>query len=259
MGDFGLLSATGFCVGLIVGLTGVGGGSIMTPLLIMAFGVPAAVAVGTDLACAAVTKAAGTVAHGFAHNVVVRLVVLLACGSVPAAIVTLGLIAAADPAPAHFNHLIRESVGVVLLLSIAMLVLRDPLKHWTRGSSFLHGVQRHRPALTVVVGVVIGIAVALTSLGAGAIGAACMTLLYPELEPTEIAGSDIAHAVPLTAVAAAGHWWLGTIDGALLLALISGGLPGIVLGSVISPRVPLRALRLMLMATLALAGFKLLA
>ncbi len=259
MGDFGLLAATGLGVGMIVGLTGVGGGSIMTPLLIMAFGVPPAVAVGTDLACAAVTKTAGTVAHGVAHNVVVRLVLLLACGSVPAAIATLAFVAASHPAPEQLNHLIRESVGVVLLLSIAMLVLRAPLRRWTHGSRRLLELRRHRPLFTVIVGMVIGIAVALTSLGAGAIGAACITLLYPELEPTEIAGSDIAHAVPLTAVAAAGHWWLGTIDVGLLLALVAGGLPGIVLGSMISPRVPLRVLRLMLVATLALAGMKLLA
>jgi len=259
LSDFGLLAATGFGVGVFVGLTGVGGGSIMTPLLITAFGVPAPIAVGTDLACAAVTKTAGTIAHGVARNVCARIVVLLAMGSVPAAIVTLTLVAVADLAPQQLNHLIREAVGVALLLSIAMLLLRDPLKRLAVRSDGLHAVRRHRPALTVVVGGAIGIAVALTSLGAGAIGAACLALLYPELEPTEIAGSDIAHAVPLTAVATAGHAWLGTIDGGLLLALLTGGLPGIVLGSLLSRRVPVRALRLMLMATLALAGFKLLA
>jgi uncharacterized membrane protein YfcA len=259
LNDFGLLAATGFGVGVIVGLTGVGGGSIMTPLLITAFGVPASIAVGTDLACAAVTKTAGTIAHGVARNVATRIVVLLAIGSVPAAIVTLTLVAVADLAPQQLNHLIREAVGVALLLSIATLLLRDPLKRWAARSNGLHAVRRYRPALTVVVGGTIGVAVALTSLGAGAIGAACLALLYPELEPTEIAGSDIAHAVPLTAVATAGHAWLGTIDVSLLLALLTGGLPGIVLGSLMSRRVPVRALRLMLMATLALAGFKLLA
>jgi uncharacterized protein len=257
--DFALLAATGFGVGVIVGLTGVGGGSIMTPLLITAFGVPAPIAVGTDLACAAVTKTAGTIAHGVARNIATRIVILLAMGSVPAAIVTLTLVALADLAPQQLNHLIREAVGVALLLSIAMLLLRDPLKHWAARSNGLHAARRYRPVLTVAVGGAIGVAVALTSLGAGAIGAACLALLYPELEPTEIAGSDIAHAVPLTAVATAGHAWLGTIDASLLLALLTGGLPGIVIGSLLSRRVPVRALRLMLMATLALAGFKLLA
>jgi uncharacterized membrane protein YfcA len=123
----------------------------------------------------------------------------------------------------------------------------------------LRALRRHRPVLTVLVGCLIGIAVALTSLGAGAIGAACLALLYPELEPAEIAGSDIAHAVPLTAVAAAGHAWLGTVDFGLLLALLAGGIPGIVLGSFGSRRVPVRTLRMMLVATLTIAGVKLLA
>jgi uncharacterized membrane protein YfcA len=259
IGDFGLLSAAGLLVGAIVGLTGVGGGSIMTPLLITVFGVPAPIAVGTDLACAAVTKTAGTIAHGAARNIATRIVKLLALGSIPAAIATLAVVAAAHLDSHQFNRLIRESVGIALLFSIAMLLLRDPLRRWAARSPSIGALRRHRPAATVVVGAVIGVAVALTSLGAGAIGAACLAMLYPELEPVEIAGSDIAHAVPLTAVAAVGHAWLGTIDVGLLLALLTGGVPGIVLGSLVSRRVPMRALRLMLVATLALAGFKLLA
>ena len=256
--DFGLLAAAGLIVGAIVGLTGVGGGSIMTPLLITVFGVPAPVAVGTDLACAAVTKTAGTIAHGAARNIATRIVKLLALGSVPAAIATLAIVAAAQLDSLQFNRLIRESVGIALLFSIAMLLLRDPLRRWASQSPTIGDLRRHRPAATVIVGAVIGVAVALTSLGAGAIGAACLAILYPELEPMEIAGSDIAHAVPLTAVATVGHAWLGTIDVGLLLALLTGGIPGIVLGSVVSRRVPMRALRLMLITTLALAGFKLL-
>jgi uncharacterized membrane protein YfcA len=257
--DFALLASAGLLVGAIVGLTGVGGGSIMTPLLITAFGVPAPIAVGTDLACAAITKTAGTVAHRAARNVVTRVVMLLAVGSVPAAIATLALVAAANLAPHELNRLVRQSVGIALLVSIGMLLLREPLRRWGSRSESVQRIRRYRPAFTLLVGAVIGFAVALTSLGAGAIGAACLALLYPELEPSEIAGSDIAHAVPLTAVAAAGHAWLGTIDWMLLLALLAGGVPGIVLGSLASRRVPVRALRLILVATLALAGVKLLA
>ena len=256
---FALLGAAGLLVGAIVGLTGVGGGSIMTPLLITLFGVPAPIAVGTDLAAAAVTKAVGTIAHGAAHNIATRIVKLLALGSVPAAVATLAIVATAHLDAHQFDRLIRNSVGVALLCSMALLLLRDPLRRWARRSAGIAAVRHHRAAATVAVGALIGIAVALTSLGAGAIGAACLAMLYPELEPVEIAGSDIAHAVPLTAVAAAGHAWLGTIDGALLLALLTGGIPGIVLGSLLARRVPTRALRLILVATLALAGFKLLA
>jgi uncharacterized membrane protein YfcA len=259
LADFGLLAAMGFGVGVVVGLAGVGGGSIMTPLLITVFGVPAPIAVGTDLACAAVTKTTGTLAHRAAHNIKARVVMLLALGSVPAAIATLAIVALAQLAPHELNRLIKESVGVALLLSIAVLLLRGPLKRWGARSDQLRALRRHRPVLTVFVGCVIGIAAALTSLGAGAIGAACLALLYPELEPAEIAGSDIAHAVPLTAVAAAGHFWLGTIDFELLMALLAGGVPGIVLGSFGSRRIPVRALRMMLVATMAVAGVKLLA
>lgn len=256
--DFGLLAAVGLGVGVVVGLTGVGGGSIMTPLLITVFGIPAPVAVGTDLACAAVTKTAGTLAHRAARNIASRIVLLLALGSVPAAIATLAIVALAHLAPHDLDRLIRQSVGIALLLSIAMLLLRSPLKRWGARSPRLGAMRRHRPVLTVLVGSGIGVAVALTSLGAGAIGAACLALLYPELEPAEIAGSDIAHAVPLTAVAAAGHAWLGTIDIGLLTTLLAGGIPGIVLGSLGSRRVPVAALRMMLVATLTIAGLKLL-
>jgi len=230
----------------------------MTPLLITVFGVPAPVAVGTDLACAAVTKTAGTVAHGAARHVAVPIVKLLALGSVPAAIGTLMFLATAQFNAHQFDRLIRESVGIALLVSIAMLLSRDWLRQWASRSPTVGELRRHRSIATVAVGGVIGIAVSLTSLGAGAIGAACLAILYPELEPVEIAGSDIAHAVPLTAVAAVGHAWLGTIDVGLLVALLSGGIPGIVLGSLLSRRVPTRTLRLLLVTTLALAGFKLL-
>ncbi len=258
IGDFALLSAAGLVVGAIVGLTGVGGGSIMTPLLITVFGVPAPVAVGTDLACAAVTKTAGTLAHRAACNIATPIVKLLALGSVPAAMITLTFIAAAHLDSHQLNHLIRESVGVALLISIAMLLARDRLRRFASQSPRIRAARRYRPVATVAVGAVIGLAVALTSLGAGAIGAAALAMLYPELEPVEIAGSDIAHAVPLTAVAAAGHAWLGTIDVGLLAALLCGGIPGIVLGSLLSRRVPIRALRLLLVSTLAAAGVKLL-
>jgi len=259
VGDFALLALTGLIVSAMVGLTGVGGGSIMTPLLITAFGVPAPVAVGTDLACAAVTKTAGTVAHRAKRNVVSRIVMLLALGSVPTAIVTLTVLATAKLAQHELDRLVRTSVGVAILISITALLLREPLRRWAARSTGVRRARRYRPALTFVVGGAIGFAVALTSLGAGAIGAACLALLYPELEPAEIAGSDIAHAVPLTAVAAAGHAWLGTIDWTLLLALLAGGLPGIVIGSLASRRIPARALRFALVATLTLAGVKLLA
>jgi uncharacterized protein len=258
MSHFEWLALTGLVVGVLVGLTGVGGGSLMTPLLITAFGIPAPTAVGTDLACAAITKTAATFAHRASRTVIFRIVALLAAGSIPAAILSLTALAMIDLPPANLNRLIRVSVGVVLLLSIVMLLLRGNLRRWSAHSLHLQRNPRLHALLTVVAGVAIGAAVALTSLGAGAIGAACLALLYPELEPAEIAGSDIAHAVPLTAITAVGHAWLGNVDAGLLIALVAGGLPGIIAGSLLTRRVPVKALRTVLVATLTLAAAKLL-
>jgi uncharacterized membrane protein YfcA len=256
--EFAWLALSGLGVGLMVGLTGVGGGSLMTPLLITAFGIPAPIAVGTDLACAAVTKTAATFAHRAARTVIVPVVALLAAGSILAAIATLVVLANVSVTPQGLARVIRLSVAIAVLVSVALLLLRGSIRRWSLHSPALDRVRRHRPAATVVAGALIGAAVALTSLGARAIGAAILALLYPELEPAEIAGSDIAHAVPLTAIAAAGHAWLGSIDAALLLALVTGGLPGIVAGSVATRSVPTHILRILLICALGLAAIKLL-
>jgi len=226
--------------------------------MITAFGIPAPIAVGTDLACAAVTKTAATFAHRAARTVRVPVVALLAAGSVPAAIATLVVLANISVTPQGLARVIRLAVAIAVLISVALLLLRGSIRRWALDSAALERVRRHRPAATVVAGTLIGAAVALTSLGAGAIGAAILSLLYPELEPAEIAGSDIAHAVPLTAIAAAGHAWLGSIDASLLLALVTGGLPGIVAGSVATRSVPTHVLRTLLIAALGIAAIKLL-
>jgi uncharacterized membrane protein YfcA len=185
-------------------------------------------------------------------------VVLLAFGSVPAAIATLVVLANVSVTPQGLTHVIRLSVAIAVLISVALLLLRSSIRRWSLNSAALDRVRRHRPAATVVAGAAIGAAVALTSLGAGAIGAAVLALLYPELGPAEIAGSDIAHAVPLTAIAAAGHLWLGTVDAGLLLALVTGGLPGIVAGSVATRSVPTHVLRVLLIGALGIAAIRLL-
>ena len=258
MSHFEWLALTGLVVGVLVGLTGVGGGSLMTPLLITAFGIPAPTAVGTDLACAAITKTAATFAHRASRTVVFRIAALLAAGSIPAAVLTLLVLGMVDLPPESLNRLIRKCVGVVLLLSIVMLLLRGRLRQWSARSLHLQRHPGQLALLTVFAGAAIGTAVALSSLGAGAIGAACLALLYPELEPAEIAGTDIAHAVPLTAITAVGHAWLGTVDVTLLIALVTGGLPGIVAGSLLTRRISVKALRTVLVATLTLAAAKLL-
>lgn len=258
MNEFSSLAGAGFGVGLIVGMTGVGAGSVMTPLLITGFGIPASVAVGTDIAAAAVSKTAGTLAHRTERNVAFRVVALLAAGSIPAALATLAVLSALELAPEALAALIRTCVGVALIVSIVALLARDRLQQWQCNAQVRGSRSSWRAPLTAFTGVIIGIAVVLSSLGAGAIGAACLAVLYPELEPAEIAGTDIAHAVPLTVIAATGHAMLGTIDFWLLFALLAGSIPGIVAGSFAARSVPARWLRIVLIGALALAAFKIL-
>lgn len=252
-------TVAGFSVGVIVGLTGVGGGSLMTPLLVLLFGIHPSVAVGTDLLYAAITKAGGTLAHGLKGTVDWTITRRLALGSIPAAILTLVLVNMFAPGGiGGAAALIKVALGFALLLTAVALIFRKQIQAFA-----LRHVGEPNPrrtaVLTVVTGAVLGILVSISSVGAGALGVTALFLLYPSLPALRIVGSDIAHAVPLTAVAGAGHWVLGSVDWNLLLALIMGSLPGIWLGSHISTKVPDRVLRPMLATMLVLVGAKLIA
>jgi uncharacterized membrane protein YfcA len=248
---------SGFGVGLLVGLTGVGGGSLMTPLLTLLFGVSPSVAVGTDLAFAATTKAAGTVAHRYRRTVHWDIVRHLCIGALPAALVaTLGLwyFGALDE---QINQIIRYSIAGSVLLTVIALLFRARLQAWVLAHPEKQLQGSRLTAVTIAVGAVLGLLVTVSSIGAGAIGATILVLLYPRLSPAEIAGTDIAYAVPLTAIAALGHWWLGSIHWELLGALLIGSLPGITLGSLAARSVPERFLRALLATTLTGVAAKL--
>ena len=245
---------SGFAVGGIVGVTGVGGGALMTPLLLLVFGVAPATAVGTDLLVAAITKSGGTWVHARQGTVDWRVVRLLASGSLPAAAATLLIVHLVFPAGlAGAGKLIGAVLGVALLLTAAALALRSRLQALARSRAGTGDNAR----LTVATGVVLGILVSISSVGAGAIGVSALLLLQPKLATSRVVGSDIAHAVPLALVAGLGHWWLGSIDGALLASLLTGSLPGIWLGSRLAPRIPERFLRAGLAGMLILIGGKL--
>jgi len=252
------LPLTGLLVGLLVGLTGVGGGSLMTPLLVLLFGVRPAIAVGTDLLYAALTKGGGAWIHHLHGNVDWQVTRRLALGSVPTAALTLLALARLDAHGSGASRLMTAALGLALLLTAASLLCRQRLleRARRRGASadFWH---RHSPTATVVVGAALGALVTVSSVGAGALGVAALTLLHPQLDSRRIVGSDIAHAVPLTLVAGLGHWWLGTVDVLLLAALLIGSLPGIALGAHFAARVPERALRGLLASVLLLIGGKL--
>ncbi len=248
-----LFVLSGFVVGLLVGQTGVGGGSLMTPIIVLLFGIHPAAAVGTDLLYASITKTVGTAVHGANHTVEWPIVARLAGGSVPATALTLLVISHFDLSGRAASHLISTLLGVMLLLTAVALLFRHRLLAMgeNRGAKFS---LRSTVTLTVVTGAVLGVLVTISSVGAGAIGVTVLLLLYPKLPMARIVGSDIAHAVPLTLVAGIGHWFLGSVNLTMLTSLLCGSIPGIVLGSMVAARVPEWVLRPLLAATLALVG-----
>lgn len=249
---------SGFVVGFLVGMTGVGGGSLMTPLLILLFHVHPTTAVGTDLLYACVTKTGGSIIHGLGRNIEWRIVSRLALGSIPAAIVTLLAFRFFEVNQAAANALVTHVLGFALLATALALVFRRYLlATYARRVGVLDKRQTFR--FTVLTGVILGILVSISSVGAGALGVTALVLLYPDLPIVKIAASDIAHAVPLTLVAGLGHLANGGIDITMLESLLMGSIPGVVIASLFAPRLPDLALRLILAATLTLSGLRLLA
>ncbi|MDY0072132.1 MAG: sulfite exporter TauE/SafE family protein [Thauera sp.] len=248
----------GFAVGAIVGLTGVGGGSLMTPLLVLLFGIHPAVAVGTDLLYAAITKGGGTLVHGLKGSVDWRITRLLATGSIPAAVITLLLIGRHIPDGIEgAADIIEVALGVALLLTALALIFRQRIQAFSVARRGANPDPVRTARQTILVGAVIGVLVSISSVGAGALGATALFFLYPQLPTLRIVGSEIAHAVPLTAVAGIGHWFLGSVDWLLLGSLLIGSLPGIWLGSHVSAHLPDRILRPLLATMLALVGARL--
>lgn len=249
---------SGLMVGFIVGLTGVGAGALMTPLLVLVFGVPPAVAVGTDLLYASITKSAGAWVHARRGNVDWGVVRWLAAGSIPAALLTLAGLKTLDVESRQFSNLVTTALGGALVLTALALVFKERLRFGrARGGDAATRPQRFRIPVTLATGAVLGALVTVTSVGAGALGMAALFALYPRLPVATLVGSDIAHAVPLTLVAGLGHAALGTVDYRLLANLLAGSLPGIYLGSHAAGRVPERALRYVLASVLFLIGGKL--
>jgi uncharacterized protein len=253
-----MYTLSGFLVGLIVGITGVGGGSLMTPLLVLLFGVSPATAVGTDLLYASLTKTLGGWVHSRRGSVDWKVVGLLGLGSLPAAVITIALLKYLALDKKTLSGLVTGVLSVALILTAAALLLKGRIKKLAQrkdGTVFeLH--YRHLPAATIITGALLGIMVTISSVGAGALGMAALLFLYPRHAPVKLVGTDIAHAVPLTAVAGMGHLALGTVDLVLLGSLLLGSLPGIYIGSHLSAKMPETVLRPVLATMLLLIGFK---
>jgi uncharacterized protein len=253
-------SLCGGFIGVLIGLTGVGGASLMTPLLVLLFGVHPATAVGTDLLYAAITKSAGSVVHSRHGNINWRIVGLLAAGSLPASLLTLWLVSSVDRSDLALIGGITVALGALLILTAILLLARPWLKKLVAPRLRAFGGERHEKrilVLTWVLGLILGTLVTITSVGAGAIGVTILLLLYPRLPIHEVVGSDIAHAIPLTFVAGIGYWMIGEIDWMILGTLLTGSIPGIIAGSHLAPRLPEVYVRTLLAITLLIVGGKL--
>jgi uncharacterized protein len=252
-----LYSVSGFIVGGLVGFTGVGGGSLMTPLLVLGFGIVPTTAVGTDLLYAAITKSFGTVVHGLDGNIDWRITRRLASGSVPATIVTLACLSWLGKSSGHgANGLITSLLGFALVLTAIFILFRDSLLDLiARYTDSLSDGQTR--LLTALFGAFLGVLVSISSVGAGAIGMTVLLALYPRLPTVRLVGSDIAYSVPLNFVAGLGYWLMGAVDWSLLVSLLIGSLPGIAIGSHLAARIPDRFLRPILAGAMAVVGAKL--
>lgn len=251
-----LYSLSGFAVGLLVGLTGVGGGSLMTPLLVLLFGIHPSTAVGTDLLYAAATKTVGTGVHGASGTVDWRIVGWLATGSVPATVATLLILAHAGVQSGAAGHVITVVLGIALIATAIAILFRRIILNYFAKRAGNPDPQRTRFA-TVILGLILGVLVSISSVGAGAIGVTVLLVLYPALPASKLVGSDIAHAVPLTLIAGLGHWLMGSVNFPLLFSLLTGSIPGIIVGSLIATRMPDNILRPILASSLALVGGRL--
>ncbi|MGO9171154.1 MAG: sulfite exporter TauE/SafE family protein [Rhodomicrobium sp.] len=246
----------GFFVGALAGFTGMGGGSVMTPALILLFGIHPLSAVGTDLLFAAATKVTGARVHAYRGNVEWRVVGLLALGSVPGALVTIFTIARLPPRSPELAHIITVTIGVALLIAAVGLLFQQAAGRLAARITGSVAADRPvaRPALTIFLGLVLGVLVSLTSVGAGAVGIVILRHLYPQFPAVRLVGSDIAHAVPLTLLAGSGHWLIGDVQWVLLGSLLIGSIPGICLASRWAHHVPEGILRRVLAFVLLVIG-----
>jgi len=254
-----LYPLSGFVVGAIVGLTGMGGGSLMTPLLILMFGVHPLTAVGTDLLYAALTKTVGTAIHSREGNVDWRVAGVLAAGSLPATALTIWALSQVPQQSPITATIISMSTGAALIVAAMAMFFRRHIRDYALARADNPSRSRYSGPITVVFGAMLGVLVSLCSVGAGALGVAVLFFLYPRLPPVRIVGSDLAHAVPLTLAAGLGHWLIGSVDWYIVAALLLGSLPGISIGSYFAARVSDRLLLPILACLLVVIGVRLIA
>jgi len=254
-----LYPLSGFVVGAVVGLTGMGGGSLMTPLLILLFGVHPLTAVGTDLLYAAVTKTAGTAIHSRRGNVDWGVAALLSAGSIPATVLTIWVLSLMPRENPGTADIISISTGAALVIAAVAIFFRRGIRNYALARAEDPARTQYSGPITIVLGALLGSLVSFCSVGAGALGVAVLFFLYPRLPPARVVGSDLAHAVPLTLIAGLGHWLIGGVDWHIRGSLLLGSLPGIFVGSHLAPQIADRILLPILAIILLLIGLRLIA
>ncbi len=252
-------TVAGFLVGFVVGMTGVGGGSLMTPILVLGFSISPAIAVGTDLLYAAITKSTGIFVHHARNTIDWNIVKLLSAGSIPSVCISIFVLKHMVASGIDYEHVITTTLSIALILTSLVLLFKNQIQKLSQaerlsGIKALH--KQLRKPLTVFSGALIGFLVTLSSVGAGALGAAILFFLYPRMRAISIVGTDLAHAVPITAIAGLGHAHLGTVDYMLLGSLLIGSIPGIYLGSNLGSYLPERIMRPALAGMLLMIGIR---
>ncbi|MBJ7537787.1 sulfite exporter TauE/SafE family protein [Marinomonas transparens] len=248
--DFIWYVFAGAAVGLAVGITGVGGGSLMTPLLLL-FGFPPHIAIGTDLMYAGIAKSTGVVMHARRGNVNWKIVGAMAAGSLPSSLITVWTLSQFEK-PDHYQEILTATLGFMLVITATVILFRSRL---TKALDF-NISQTQGTHVIFICGILLGCLVTLTSVGAGALGTAIMMIIFPIMRAKNIVGTDLAHAVPLTLVAGTGHLLLGNVDYNLLVALLIGSIPAIYIGTRVASRVSNRILQPVLATALMSFGVK---
>ncbi len=254
----------GFCVGVLVGATGVGGGSLMTPILIFGLSIEPIVAVATDLIFAVITKSGGVISY-FKYRVINwRVVIFLLIGSLSSALVTLWILQSINNESAAYNDFMVLALGIALLISSIGLLIKANILYIPLNKKIfpknvfadIFSKAQYKNTLLIVVGAVIGCMVTISSVGAGVIVALVLFFIFPKMKTVEVVATDIAHAVPLTLVAGVGYIMMGLVDWLLLASLLIGSLPGIYLGSHLGVKVPDNLMKILMAIIFLIIGVK---
>lgn len=253
----------GVVVGFCVGVTGVGGGSLMTPILIGLFKIEPHIAIGTDLLYASISKFCGSMVHAKKLNIIWPLVLFLSIGSIPASFATTWVLEHYLSQSTHYKMVLTMFLGFMLTITGISIIFRPQIerffsKYRNPNTKEIvtdpNGITKNKRIYIIIMGVILGVFVTLSSVGAGAFGIMALIIMFPNMPMIRIIGSDVVHAVLLTLVAGLGHMNSGNVDFHLLMWLLVGSIPAIVIGTLLSSKMPEKLIRRILGVTLFALG-----